>query len=76
MNPVVLPDEIPFAAFLGLDWADQKHSGACCAPGGPVEAFELEQTPEAIDRWVAGLQSRFPGGRFAVCLEQSKGALS
>lgn len=75
MNPIALTDEIPFAAFFGLDWADQKHAGACCAPGGRVEAFELEQTPEAIDRWVAALQSRFPGGRFAVCLEQSKGAL-
>jgi transposase len=31
--------------------------------------------PEEIDHWVRGLADRFPGGKVAVCLEQSKGSL-
>jgi len=31
--------------------------------------------PEEIDHWVKGLADRFPDGKVAVCLEQSKGSL-
>ena len=31
--------------------------------------------PEAIDHWARELAARFPGGKIAVCLEQSKGSL-
>lgn len=66
---------IPVTAFAALDWADEKHAGMLSVDGQTSEAFELEQTPEAIDLWVAGLGKRFPEGLIAIGLEQSKGAL-
>ena len=70
------PAAAPFAALIGIDWADQKH--AVClydAQTGKTEHSELPQTPEAIAVWAAALQERFGGRPVAVCLEQSKGAL-
>jgi transposase len=67
-------DDIQFAAFVGIDWADQKHAVAMWAEGRR-ETFELDQTPEAIDQWATALCKRFGGRQMAVCLEQSKGAL-
>ena len=64
-----------FAAFVAFDWADEKHAGALCEPGGEREAFELEQSPQPIDTWAARLRKRFGGRTIAVCLEQTKGAL-
>ena len=65
-----------FAAYVGLDWADQKHD-VCLfdTAGGSRELSVLKQTPEAIDEWAAALRGRFPGRRVAVCLEQSRGPL-
>lgn len=63
-------------AFVGIDWADQKHYWALQAAGSQkIERGELEHTPEAIAVWAAELQQRFPGGRIAIALEQSRGAL-
>ena len=64
-----------FAALAAFDWADRKHAGALQFPGGEVEAFELDQTPAAIDAWALALRERFGGRPIAVALEQSKGAL-
>jgi transposase len=75
MNEVAPQDPVPLAVFVALDWADKKHAGMLSTDGQTSERFELEQTPEAIDLWVAGLRKRFPGARVAVALEQSKGAL-
>lgn len=70
-------DDIPFAAFVGIDWADQNHVGACCPADAQhqIETFELAQTPESIDAWARELRQRFGDRPIAVCLEQSKGAL-
>lgn len=68
-------DEVQFAAFVGFDWADQKHAGALSPDGGRIEIFELHQTPEAMDQWATKLRQRFGGQPIAVCLEQAKGAL-
>jgi hypothetical protein len=35
----------------------------------------LEHTPEALSDWVAQLHQRFPGGKVAIILEQSRGSL-
>ena len=75
MNEVVPQDPVPVAVFVALDWADKKHAGMLSTDGQTSERFELEQTPEAIDLWVAGLRKRFPEARVAVALEQSKRAL-
>jgi tetratricopeptide (TPR) repeat protein len=65
-----------FAAFVGIDWADQEH--AVClveSDGSPWERSVVEQKAESLDAWVQGLRIRFEGRRVAVCLEQSRGAL-
>ena len=64
------------AAWVGLDWADRAH--AIClqaADSSHLERCELPHTPEAVQLWVAELRSRFPQGRVAIALEQSRGAL-
>lgn len=65
-----------YAAFLGIDWADEKHD-LCLLPaesGGPQHST-LAQKPAAIAAWAAELRQRYGGRSVAVCLEQSRGAL-
>jgi len=65
-----------FAAFIGIDWGDKKHAWALQVEGSAqVERGEILHTPEAIEEWAAELRRRFPTGRLAVALEQSRGPL-
>jgi transposase len=68
------------AAFIGIDWADEKHRWALqvAAPPGariPVEQGEVAHTPEALEEWICALGARYPGRSLAIALEQSRGAL-
>ena len=66
------------AAYVGMDWADQRHDVILRAASEPakVEYRRLPQQPEALMEWVAELQQRFAGkGKILVALEQSRGAL-
>jgi transposase len=75
-TPFSAPARPGFAAFVGLDWGDQKHALSQCATGQTIlERTTLEQTPEALAQWALGLRARFPEGKIAVALEQSRGAL-
>jgi transposase len=66
----------PFAALVGIDWADRKHDICLLDLGtGKRESLVLPHTPEAIDDWACQLRQRFGNRSVAVCLEQSKGAL-
>jgi hypothetical protein len=68
--------EPEFAAFIGIDWADQKHIWCLQTAGSAKrETGELEHTPEAIESWVAHLYQRFAQRPIAVAVEQSRGAL-
>jgi transposase len=72
-TPAIIPDAV---AWVGLDWADLRHEVRLQAAGSPeVESFTVEQKPEALHAWVAELRARFPGGKIAVALEQSRGAV-
>jgi transposase len=63
-------------AYLGIDWADQKHDLHLCSPSGEtLEYRQIEHAPEMLNEWFTKLRQRFPQGNIAVCLEQSKGAL-
>jgi transposase len=65
-----------YAAFVGLDWADRSHQ--VCLRAADSERDELSvlpQEPNAIHAWANDLQARFPSGRIAVALEQSRGPL-
>ena len=66
-----------FEAFIGLDWADQRHYWhMAIAATGRREHGVLEHRSQAIELWAAALAQRFPGQLIAVCLEQSRGALT
>jgi transposase len=66
----------PFAAFLGIDWADATHEVCLQAAGSDKREFtSLAHTPEAIDEWARTLRKRFAGHLVAVCLELNKGPL-
>ena len=68
--------ETEFAAFVGIDWADEKHAWALQIPGRlEVERGDLDHTPEAVEVWAAQLARRFGGLPIAVALEQSRGSL-
>src|SRR5439155_21430782 len=65
-----------FAAFIGMDWADQKHDVCLWAcDSGKSESFLINQRPESLGEWMSGLRERFRGRRVAICLEQSRGPL-
>ena len=65
-----------FAAFVAVDWADEKHAFTLQAAGQKQkESGTLEQKPELIGAWVAALRERCGGRPAAVAVEQSRGAL-
>src|SRR5690349_7654107 len=71
-----IQSEPEFAAFIGIDWADQKHIWCLQTAGSKQrESGELEHTPEAVECWVANLYQRFAPRPIAVAVEQSRGAL-
>jgi hypothetical protein len=71
--PSSIPDD---DAWVGLDWADQQHEGRLQAVGSSqVEPFVLLQRPETLQEWVGQLRTRFPFGRMAIAVEQSRGPL-
>lgn len=61
---------------IGIDWSDEKHDYCLCpAEGGEVEHGVVLHDPVHLHGWVRQLRERYPEGRFAVCLETSRGAL-
>ena len=63
-----------YAAFIGIDWADEKHDVYLTA-AGKCEHCVIPQRAEDLQAWVADLRQRFAGRPVAVCLEQSRGGL-
>jgi len=75
-KPKPEPESPGIVAWIGLDWADQEHDVCLQAVGGgEVERQVVPQRPEALQEWVRQLRARFPQGRVAIALEQSRGAL-
>ena len=65
-----------YAAFVGLDWADRSHRVCLRAAGSPRdEQSTLAHDPLALHTWAHALRTRFPHGKIAVGVEQSKGPL-
>jgi transposase len=66
----------PIVAWIGIDWADQKHDVSVYEIGtGRSERYEVRHTPEALQQWLGQLRSQFRDGDVAVVLEQGRGAL-
>ena len=66
----------PIVAWIGLDWADQKHDICLQASGSAaLQHLVVEHQPEALHSWVADLRRQFPQCSIAIALEQSRGSL-
>jgi transposase len=67
---------VEIAAFVGLDWADQKHAVTLQESGSDQRhRFTLDHTPEALQGWIQSLRDRFGGRPVAIAVEQKRGAL-
>jgi len=65
-----------FAAFVGIDWAEQRHVLALQdVQSGRIAIDEVEHTPEAVDAWAMELSQRYQERPIAVALEQVRGSL-
>lgn len=68
--------DVEIVAFVGLDWADQKHAVTLQeANRDQQQRFSLDQTPEALQNWIQQLRQRFVGRPVAIAVEQKRGAL-
>ena len=68
--------EQPIRAWIGIDWADEKHDVSLYdVASGKQEAVVIRQTPEALQEWLGQLRSRYESGLVAVVLEQGRGGL-
>jgi transposase len=68
--------ENQFAAFVAIDWADQKHAWMLQVAESPErQSGNIDHTPEAVDVWAAELRLQFGGRAIAVAVEQSRGSL-
>jgi transposase len=73
-------DSIPtteFAAYVGLDWGDQKHALAWTADTAKAapQTGTLVNSPEGLHAWLQELGLRFAGRPVALALETSRGPL-
>lgn len=75
MHTPETPSGQPFPITVGIDWADRQHVVAVCDHHGRTTLATLEQSPQAIDEWVADMTRRFPGETLQVAIEQSRGPL-
>src|SRR6266446_5655693 len=67
---------VEIAAFIGLDWADQKHVLTLQEAGSDQrQRFTLDHTPEALQSWIQLLRNRFGGKPVAIAVEQTRGGL-
>jgi len=65
------------AAFIGIDWADQKHDISIHPADKSTPLHEvIESKPEAVQEWILKVRDRYAvdGSKIYVCIEQSKGA--
>jgi transposase len=68
--------ESPIVAWVGLDWADREHVVSLQVQGSSqVERLVIKPEPESLQHWIQQLRTRFAGGKVAMVLEQSRGAV-
>jgi transposase len=74
-QPIGIPQ---IAAYIGIDWADQKHDVVLRSADDTAKAEHqvIKSEINALNDWIAQIQERFGAkGKVLVCLEQSRGAL-
>jgi transposase len=62
-------------ALAGVDWGKSENVFVVRGKDGAVWRDRFPQTPQGVHLWAASLRSRYPEGKVAVALEQSRGAL-
>lgn len=63
-------------AWIGLDWADQKHQMVEYEVAtGQTTSYEVKHSAEALQSWVGELRARYRGSKVAVVLEQARGSV-
>lgn len=76
MNLSETEKDSPIVAYIGLDWSQDHHDLCLMATGATKqESLVLQHRPEALRNWIKQLRKRFPTGRVAIALEQSRGPL-
>src|SRR5262249_16024741 len=76
MSNTMSNTNVEMAAWVGLDWADQKHVVALQESGSDQgQPVTLDHTPEALHSWIQLLRDRFGGRPVAIAVEQKRGAL-
>lgn len=70
-----MSNSLPYAFFVGIDWANSKHDVYVIDSHGSSYHGEIEHSTEAIDGFVSDLLSKANGRPIAIILEQSKGSL-
>lgn len=67
---------VPFAALVGIDWADKKHDICLCVAGSTKrERSVVAHTPAALRDWADKLRVRFGGAPVAICIELTQGPI-
>ena len=63
-------------AWIGIDWADEKHDVSLYdIATEKQEIATIRQSPEALQEWLGQLRRRYEDGYVAVVLEQGRGGL-
>src|SRR5271167_2570294 len=80
MNQIVSAQPLSpeVAAYVGIEWADQKHDVVLRSVGEPAKPEQqvIKSVVNALTDWIARMHERFGAkGKVLVCLEQSRGAL-
>jgi hypothetical protein len=73
------PLSLKVAAYVGIDWADEKHDVVLRSVDDPTKSEHqiIKSEINALSDWIAQMQKRFEAkGKVLVCLEQSRGALA
>ncbi len=66
----------PYAAYVGIDWADQSHRVCLlCEGSAKQERMQIGSDPASVIKFARWLQERFGAGKVAVVSEQSSGSL-
>jgi transposase len=75
MNHHEISNELPPAAWLGLDWGDKEHAFALEEPSGRRETGLITHSSENLHAWLKQLGERFGGRPVALAIEASRGAV-
>jgi hypothetical protein len=65
-----MQNPVPFAALVGIDWADKTHDVCLWAADSTKrERSVVPHTPAALRDWANKLRTRFAGAPIAICIE-------